>query len=323
MEGHQNADDTEPSEEQKTARIVEERTNAMCKEFGYPMPRYCTRANVQALGTPFLDDVFVCSYPKSGTHLLKQIVHGIFIRGDAEQLKAEESLDLSDICPILEADPKVDHNAMTRPRVYHTHLRYGDVPKGGRIVYIVRDFLDVASSLFTFLSNLNKMPPEYTKASQVQAMMDGTFLSSGGSWDRHLLSFWKARNEDHVLIVKFEDLKADREGQITRIAKFLGVDLDAAAIARVADMSSFEYMKKAGDRIMGKEYLARIRGAPVHSEAYTLVAQGSVGSAASFDDETRAKVDAFWTEKVMPFVGAQSYNDLEVVPQSLMPYVGA
>ncbi len=52
------------------------------------------------------------------------------------------------------------------------------------------------------------------------------------------------RHLPNVLLVHFEDLKRDMEGEIRRIAAFLAIAPSAAAWPRILEHASFEHMKK-------------------------------------------------------------------------------
>ena len=55
--------------------------------------------------------------------------------------------------------------------------------------------------------------------------------------------WWQARHLPNVLLVHFNDLKADLPGNLRRIAAFLGIAPDEAAFARILAHCDFDYMK--------------------------------------------------------------------------------
>eukprot|EP00416_Gambierdiscus_australes_P027951 CAMPEP_0171063266 /NCGR_PEP_ID=MMETSP0766_2-20121228/5545_1 /TAXON_ID=439317 /ORGANISM="Gambierdiscus australes, Strain CAWD 149" /LENGTH=305 /DNA_ID=CAMNT_0011519139 /DNA_START=70 /DNA_END=987 /DNA_ORIENTATION=- len=277
-------------------------------EWGYPHAPFCKKEYVSRLGTPNPDDVMVCSYPKSGTNWLKQIVHLILIRADANRLQAEEGTDLCDLCPYVEADADLDYAKMPRPRAFHTHLRYEDVPKGGKFIYILRDLPDVAYSLFTFV---NAFPNFYEPKPDDYADKILRGVSYAGDYDVHFRSYWDARHDPNVLILKYEDLKADLRGQIIRISGFLGVDLDEQTLQRVMQLSSFDSMKRNEHRIMGSKYLKRITGFDMPEE-YSLLHRGKVGNTEKFQAKTLQRVKQYWKNRMQPIVGAPSYAEFRV-----------
>jgi aryl sulfotransferase len=63
-------------------------------------------------------------------------------------------------------------------------------------------------------------------------------------------SFWADRKRENVLLVHYNDLKADLPGEMGRIASFLGIDLSAQKLAELAEAASFSFMRENGARLM-------------------------------------------------------------------------
>jgi len=63
-------------------------------------------------------------------------------------------------------------------------------------------------------------------------------------------SYWKARRDPNVLMVHYNDLKADRGGEMRRIAKFLGIEVAEAEFARMVEAADFAAMRAAGETLM-------------------------------------------------------------------------
>lgn len=64
-----------------------------------------------------------------------------------------------------------------------------------------------------------------------------------GSWSAHIASFWSWRERANVLFVRFEEMKADLEGTVRRVAKFMDVPLTEVQLGEVVCKSSYSYMK--------------------------------------------------------------------------------
>ena len=76
----------------------------------------------------------------------------------------------------------------------------------------------------------------------------GLFLDGNvgqGSWFDHVLGWRTAKDDigDRLLFLSFEDMKADVEAAVRRIAAFIDVPLDDALLAKVTAASSFDAMK--------------------------------------------------------------------------------
>merc|ERR1719421_2641751 len=56
--------------------------------------------------------------------------------------------------------------------------------------------------------------------------------------------WWPFRHDPNVLMLHYSDLKQDLPGQLRRIAKFLDVDVPAAAWPEIERKCSFAWMKE-------------------------------------------------------------------------------
>jgi aryl sulfotransferase len=59
----------------------------------------------------------------------------------------------------------------------------------------------------------------------------------------HIASFWPYRDEPNVLFVHYDDMKADLEGTMRRVAGFLGIEIAEAQWPRIVASCTFEAMK--------------------------------------------------------------------------------
>ena len=56
-------------------------------------------------------------------------------------------------------------------------------------------------------------------------------------------SYWAARHDPNVLMVHYADLKVDREGEMRRIADFLGISIPESVWPSLVAAAGFEEMK--------------------------------------------------------------------------------
>ena len=64
------------------------------------------------------------------------------------------------------------------------------------------------------------------------------------SWFDHVRPWWEHRNDDNILFITYESMKADLAGAVRRIAGFIGVtDLTEEEVQSIVHQSSFESMK--------------------------------------------------------------------------------
>ncbi|MEV6487925.1 sulfotransferase domain-containing protein [Actinoplanes sp. NPDC051633] len=98
-------------------------------------------------------------------------------------------------------------------------------------------------------------PPEVSRAQLHEAMMewiDGDegshrFSTSLRGTMRHLSEAWIRRAEPNVLLVHYDDLLSDLEGQMRRVADGLGIAVDEQSWPTLADAATFERMRGRDD----------------------------------------------------------------------------
>ena len=203
-------------------------------------------------------DIFVCSYPKSGTTWMQHIVHTLATNGRSPLPH------ISDACPFYDVDRswaagdgavlsevvRSNHAKIFR-RIFNTHLRWRMMPKShedARYVYMTRRAEDTCFSFFEHLSH--------------QALEDGgysgtldefiTEWTSGqapfGSWSAHINSWLPAGSggqpaDPRVLVVSYEELKADLRGNVLRVNEHCGFGLSEARIDELLPRFEFSWMR--------------------------------------------------------------------------------
>jgi aryl sulfotransferase len=72
------------------------------------------------------------------------------------------------------------------------------------------------------------------------------------SWFDFERSWWAARDEENVLMVHYADLKADLDGEMRRVADFLGIETSATLWPRLVEAAGFEAMQRDGAALLGR-----------------------------------------------------------------------
>jgi hypothetical protein len=180
------------------------------------------------------DDIFIVTYPRSGTTWLQMIVY---------QLTSDGSMDFGhilEVAPFFEMPPMGGFAERPAPRLYKTHLRYADIPKGKcRYIYMVRDGKDVAISYYHLHLSSKGYRGDFSEFFKL--FMQGKV--EYGSWFKHVSEWWTHRNELNVLFLSYEDMLLDRKTGIQKIADFLGLDIAPEKMQDVLHKTSFEFMK--------------------------------------------------------------------------------
>ncbi|XP_070555615.1 sulfotransferase 1B1-like [Ptychodera flava] len=210
------------------------------------------------------DDIFLITYPKSGTHWFLKVIK-LILNGcdtDAKGTPASEAPLLEMLVSGVEDDPRVQlikkshgiamdfHvNSMESPRLLCTHMNYDRLPtelyeKKPKVIYLARNPKDVAVSAFNHFSKpplgLYDDFPSFLADFTDGAKEIGNFVS----WGSHVLDWWKRRNENNVLYLKYEDMKKDLQSGIKSMAEFIGKDLSPDTIEKIAYHCSIEKMKQ-------------------------------------------------------------------------------
>lgn len=189
------------------------------------------------------NDVFLASYPRSGSSWMRFLIMEMFA-GDA---------NFEDFA---RAVPYLGHHRNARSllpgggRFIKTHELFS--PAYRKAIHLVRDPRDVAVSYFRFMQRLQKivLRPGDDEAASFDRFIDALIagrVDAFGTWQSHLLSWLDAadsRSAD-ILRLRFEDLRADPVSGTQTIARFLGRDLAPVDAERIAQGSSIEQMRSA------------------------------------------------------------------------------
>jgi aryl sulfotransferase len=218
--------------------------------------------NLRWIGfTPRPGDIFVCTPPKCGTTWMQTIVASLlFPDGDAPGPVVE-------IAPWIDArfDPHDEIiarlDAQTFRRSIKTHTVADGIPWYPTASYIVvgRDGRD---AFMSFLNHMRNLRFDTMGDLLTSAIAEGIDLGTGGpppvddvheffawwmdegpAWFGHVSSFWEHRDEPNVLFVHYNDMQADLDGQMRRVAGFLDIEVAPALWPSVVERCTFASMK--------------------------------------------------------------------------------
>ena len=196
------------------------------------------------------DDIWVVTYPKSGTTWTQQIVRLIFNGGKDDGVKVTDAVPWVEgftSIPAIGFKYHVDIKKMASPRAFKSHFPYGMMPCGlpsstpGKYIYVVRNPRDVAVSFFHHYCTL-PFYPHYEWEDFFEKFLEGD-VDFGDYFD-HVLSWWTHKDDDNVLFLKYEDMKKDLPSAVAAIAKFIGQDISKELLEEIAHRTTFENMKK-------------------------------------------------------------------------------
>ena len=231
------------------------------------------------LYAPRDDDVVVSTAYKAGTTWTQLIVLTLLDPDSAELANVSARSPWPDrrfgqtdaqVAEMLEArDPQ-------KPLCLKTHLPLDALPYHPQVRYVVvgRDPRDVFMSLYNHYSNYNDvmyarlndsgrvgepMPrcPDDPRQLWQSWITRGWFEWEHDGWPfwsnlGHTRSYWEHRDLPNMLLVHYGELWADPHTHIARIARFIGLDAEAALIDRVVQRTRFDEVKRNADKLMGR-----------------------------------------------------------------------
>ena len=236
---------------------------------------YCDSARWNAY-VPRPGDIVIATAPKVGTTWTQQIVSLLVFQ-------STEPKPLQIISPWLDncmrdnlAETLALLEAQTHRRYIKSHLPLSALPihDGVKYIHVARDGRDACMS---FLNHINAYTPAVWARLDAVAEADpalaspaprpprdvrGFFrhwITPGGTANAEQMgdcffeierSFWAQRARDNLLLVHFNDLKADLDAEMRRIAGFLEIDTPAALWPSLVQAAEFEAMKTAGADLM-------------------------------------------------------------------------
>lgn len=254
-------------------------------------------------------DVFIATYRKAGTTWLQQIVHSLRTRGDMSFDNIAQVVPWLETAGFLGID--LDAAQPAHPRTFKSHLTWENIPKPGKYIVCIREPKDVLVSGYHFMEGFFFEPGTIT----LETWAREQFIpqrKAGGYWG-HLCSWWQHRHEPDVLILCYEDMKADLSATVQFVAQFIGIELDDELLDIVLTQSSFDYMSAHKAKFREKliqQQLEKVAGLPTNHNA-NLINRGQIGSHHLYlPKHIAAEMDQVWHEEITATLGFATYEAL-------------
>ena len=224
-------------------------------------------------------DVIVATYPKCGTTWTQRIVSLLINQSPAPRDIMGEGpwVDSAIFGPVEAMLATLE--AQRQRRAVKSHLPLDALPvfDGMKVVHTVRDGRDACISMHNhmlgirhevMIERLASAPPELLQRMSggpppptpedprawFLLWMDeaeaGVEAEGGVPFCDFEQTYWARRHEPWLLFVHYNDLKADLEGEMARIAEFLEIDTPPALLKDLAAAATFEAMKRDGDALL-------------------------------------------------------------------------
>lgn len=224
---------------------------------------------------PRAGDVLVATYPKCGTTWMQQIVSLLIFQSPepravtqtAPWIDARFTRSLDDMIAAIEAQ--------THRRSLKSHLPFDALPHYDevRTIHVARDGLDALMSWHNHSLRYRRhasldaaglgdetvarpypRPAEDPRAFFREWMgLEGrereSDVSAAAFFDTEK-SYWSARRAANLLLVHYNDLLADLDGEMRRIAAFLEIETPAAVWPKLVEAATFASMKREGAALL-------------------------------------------------------------------------
>jgi len=208
--------------------------------------------------TVYPDDFFIVSYPRSGNTWTRFLISNLIYQNEPTTFANIESR-------IPEIYFNSDHmmRRLPRPRLLKSHECFE--PRYRQVIYIVRDPRDVAVSFYHHNVKAGNIPDDYPMDDFVPRFIAAEFDTKWGSWNDSVKSWLSLRQtQPRFLMLRYEDMKKDPQGQLSRVGTFLEqhsfrkIDLNTEKLNQAIDRSSPERMRalekeQAGQWVLTKQ----------------------------------------------------------------------
>ncbi len=264
-------------------------------------------------------DCVVVSYGKSGRTWLRvmlsrfyQIRHGL----SEKSLMGFDNLKRKD-----SAIPAIffTHDNYLKDYTGHTDSKVDFY--GKKVILLVRDPRDVAVSQFfqwryrmrPKKKRLNRYPPHGAEISIYDFVMDADaglpkIIDFMNLWAREMSSM------DHILVIRYEDMRARTEDVLRRILEFIGTPGSAEEIQEAVEFASVENMKKLEQQktfwLSGSRMVPKDRKNP---NSYKVRRAKVGGYRDYFEDDQIVAIERLVDETLAPVYG---YTRQEQAPES-------
>ncbi|XP_030012830.1 amine sulfotransferase-like [Sphaeramia orbicularis] len=193
-------------------------------------------------------DVFVVTYPKSGTIWMQQILLLLEAKGDVTAINKFSNYSNADLVPWIEViGTREAFITAPSPRFRVTHLLHQFMPlalrqKKGKVIYIARNPKDVLVSYFYFhkLATMLETPKDFDDF--FEKFMRGDVF--GGRWFDHIKTWYSHKDDMNILFITYEEMIQNLQSAVERISLFLGKELTDEQLASVVEHSTFKNMRK-------------------------------------------------------------------------------
>ncbi len=271
---------------------------------------------------PRPDDIIISPYAKCGTTWLQQIAHSLRTRGSMDFEEITAVTPWIEIAHDLGWDLEAPQEAA--PRVFKSHLSWDRVPKGARYICSFRDCEDALISFYRFFEGWMFEPGAISLEEILHWRWPRAELDQKGYWF-HLASWWEQRRNPDVLLLCYEDMKADLPGTVRRVARFMGIPLDQELLEIVVRQSSLDFMlahRRQFDSHLEREVGDRRAGLPPAIDSDKVTPGAADRARYRLAPALKDRLERYWQEQIGARFGLPDYDSLRRALRELHEEVG-
>jgi hypothetical protein len=160
------------------------------------------------------DDLFIVTYPRSGTTWMQNIVYNLQTNGRPFDADTEHFFTQN---PALEFDGEIGIELMQRPGAIKTHLPIDRVPYHplAKYICVIRNPKDVCVSYYMLYNSWGDVP-KLGFDQFLHYFIEGRLPFS--DYFDVLRSTWQRRNDRNVLLVSYEEMRDDLRSAICKVS---------------------------------------------------------------------------------------------------------
>jgi hypothetical protein len=204
-------------------------------------------------------DIFIVGHPKSGNTWLAYMLAIIICKDFNHHISLAT---IGKYVPVIHGrDSKiVQYPNLSQPRVFRSEWPiYPDLyPK---VIYLLRDPRSVLLSYYHMYRTLRD-DPQISAEAFVNEYLSNGYIRSWEPlvrWDKQVVEWTeRAKKEERILIVKYEDMVDDRAGLLKKIVEFAEIPYSDEILTLAEERGSFGSMRDVENKHGAESYIQTI-----------------------------------------------------------------
>ena len=263
-------------------------------------------------------DIFVSTFPKSGTTLGTYMCHLIRSRGE------EDFVDIDQVCPwtdlAYDCGQDLAAEQTSGLSVFKTHMNVGDCLRlypRSKFVVIVRSPEKVLRSIFCFLKQKEENYPEMKEIVDENEFVHSPIWKEynffRGNYFTVVREALKVAKHKQVCLVFYENLVRNSRAEIQRVSKFMKKDLSLDEVEKISKQISHNEMRKDAEKFSEKFINTMQIKLGRYGHAGATVAASKITdtckSRVNYTEETIAVLRSDWKKQVQTHSDFASYEE--------------